>query len=81
MSEPDEEPITEEQALAIATADAVEVYGDLSKFTVTVRYKNERWFVDFKRIKDPARRFQTGGQPSYIVNAFDGRIMLKIYKQ
>ena len=77
----DEQPITEEQALAVATADAVEVYGDLSKFTVSVRYKNERWFVDFKRIKDPNSRFRTGGAPSYILNAFDGSILLKIYTQ
>jgi hypothetical protein len=75
--EADEQPISEQQALAIATADAVELYGDLSKFAVHVRNNNERLFVDFKRINDPKRRFLTGGAPSYILHAFDGSILLR----
>jgi hypothetical protein len=70
--------ITEEAAIAIAEADAREHYGDLSRFTVTATYKNERWLVDFAIEK---RKYVTGGAPSYVLNAFDGTIILRILRQ
>ncbi len=75
----DEQPITREQAIAIAEADAVTVYDDLARFRLEVRYKNERWFVNYRFV--PQKRFQTGGGPSYVINAFDGTIIWKLYGQ
>ena len=75
----DEHPITREQALAIAEADAAAVYDDLGRFRLEVSYKNERWFVNYRFV--PRQRYRTGGGPSYVINAFDGTIIWKLYGQ
>ena len=75
----DETPITREEAIAIAEADAVAVYGDLSRFALEAHFKNERWCIRYRFV--PLERYHTGGGPSYVLNAFDGTIIWKLYGQ
>lgn len=73
-------PITQEHALAIAHADAIQAYGeDMSRFRIEVRQDGSEWYIDYRFV--PAARFQTGGGPHYIINAHTGDIVSKRYEQ
>jgi hypothetical protein len=70
-------PVTKEQALAIADADAAGHYRDLSRYAVTAEFDGRTWHVDYD-LKDPALE---GGGPHYIISGADGTILQRRYEQ
>lgn len=76
----DGEPIiSRERAIAIAEADAIPVYGDLSRFNLEVTFRHGAWHVDYHFVPPP--RFVTGGGPHYVIHPTDGQIISKRYQQ
>jgi hypothetical protein len=69
--------ITSAQALAVAEADAVRAYGDLSPFQIRVRLEGDGWHVEYS-LKDPG---VNGGGPHYVIDATTGEIAAKKYYQ
>jgi hypothetical protein len=65
------------RALAIAEADAIPVYEDLSPYRIDVRLGDDGWHVEY-RIKQPR---VAGGGPHYIIDANTGQILSKKYYQ
>lgn len=70
-------PIPASRALAEAEADALRAYGDLTPYQIQVRLDDDGWHVDYE-LTD-AR--MNGGGPHYVIDAADGRIILKRYEQ
>jgi hypothetical protein len=66
-----------DKALAIAQADALRVYGDLTPYRIHLVVESDGWHVDYE-LKDP--RFKGGG-PHYIIDAVSGAILSKRYEQ
>lgn len=66
-----------DQALAIAQADAVRAYGDLSLYRIHLVLEDDGWHVDYV-LKDPRRK---GGGPHYVIDATTGAIAAKRYEQ
>jgi hypothetical protein len=66
-----------DQALAIAQADAVRVYRDLSPYRIQLSLEDDGWHVDYN-LKDPRLK---GGGPHYIIDAHTGTILSKRYEQ
>lgn len=71
-------PVTRQQAIAIAEADAVPVYGtDLNHLTLEVVLQDDGWHVDYWMRKPR----WAGGGPHYIIDAATGAILFKKYSQ
>jgi hypothetical protein len=66
-----------DQALAIAQADAVRVYGDLADYRIQLVLEDDGWHVDYD-LKDQRL---VGGGPHYVVDAMTGAIVSKRYEQ
>jgi hypothetical protein len=66
-----------DQVLAIAQADAVKVYRDLSRYTIRLALEADGWHVDYD-LKD---RKWKGGGPHYVIDAVTGAILSKRYEQ
>lgn len=69
--------ITSDRALAIANADAVIAYKQLTQFRVEIRLADDGWHVDYFL----AERRVAGGGPHYIISADNGEILFKRYDQ
>ena len=70
-------PITGAQALAIAEADALKAYHDLSPYRIHVVRAADGWHVDYQ-LKDPIWK---GGGAHYLIDADTGAIISKRYEQ
>ena len=66
-----------DHALAIAQADALMVYGDLSRYRIALVLEEDGWHIDYE-LKDKRLK---GGGPHYIINATSGVISTKRYEQ
>jgi hypothetical protein len=66
-----------DRALAIAQADAVQVYRDLSRYNIRLALETDGWHVDYE-LKD---RKGKGGGPHYVIDALTGAILSKRYEQ
>jgi hypothetical protein len=66
-----------DQALAIAQADALRTYGDLTPYRIQLVMESDGWHVDYE-LKDP--RFKGGG-PHYLIDPVSGAILSKRYEQ
>jgi len=66
-----------DQALAIAQADAVQAYRDLSAYCIHLTLEEDGWHIDYQP-KNP--RFKGGG-PRYVIDRLTGTIMSKQYEQ
>jgi hypothetical protein len=69
--------LTGDRALAIAQADAVRVYRDLSLYRIQLSLEDDGWHVDYN-LKDPGLK---GGGPHYLIDAQTGAILSKRYEQ
>ena len=69
--------IAGDKALAIAQADAVRVYRDLSAFRIQLVLEDNGWHVDYE-LNDPRLK---GGAPHYVIDAHTGAIVSKRYEQ
>jgi hypothetical protein len=69
--------ISGDKALAIAQADAVDVYRDLSGYRIQLVLEADGWHVDYD-LKDPRLK---GGGPHYLIDAVTGAIVSKRYEQ
>lgn len=69
--------VSSHQALAIAEADALTVYEDLSPYRIELWLDVEGWHVEY-RIKKPR---VAGGGPFYVIDATTGVILSKKYYQ
>ena len=69
--------IPADRALAIAHADAVTVYRDLTPYRIQLVLEDDGWHIDFE-LKDPRRK---GGGPHYVLDALNGQITSKRYEQ
>ena len=74
---PTRSPLPAEQVLAVAQADAVTAYRDLSPYRIELVLEDDGWHVDYQ-LKD--RRLKGGG-PHYVIDAHTGRILAKRYEQ
>jgi hypothetical protein len=70
-------PLTGDQVLAIAQADAVRAYADLSPYSIRLVHEADGWHVDYEP-KDP--KFKGGG-PHYVIDAQTGTITARRYDQ
>lgn len=66
-----------DQALAIAQADAIKAYRDLSRYRIQLVLEEDGWHVDYE-LKDPRLK---GGGPHYVLDALTGAIVSKRYEQ
>ncbi len=66
-------------ALAIAHADAVKVYPDLTRHFVKVFLEPDGWHVEYWFRGEG--RFHVGGGPHYVVDGHTGAILDKKYYQ
>jgi hypothetical protein len=66
-----------DQALAVAQADAVQVYRDLTGYRIQLTLEEDGWHVDYE-LKDPRLK---GGGPHYVLDAVTGAIISKRYEQ
>jgi hypothetical protein len=71
--------INQQQALAVAHADAVTAYRDLSRHRVEIRLEDDGWHVNYFFVG--TGRFHTGGGPHYVIDATTGAIRNKKYYQ
>jgi len=69
--------LSADQALAIAQADAVQAYRDLSSHCIRLRLEEDGWYIDYE-LKDPKLK---GGGPHYVIDRFSGAIVSKRYEQ
>jgi hypothetical protein len=65
------------RALAVAQADALQAYRDLSWFRVQVVQEEDGWHVDYE-VKNPRHK---GGGPHYVIDPMTGAILSKRYEQ
>jgi hypothetical protein len=66
-----------DQALAIAQADALQAYGDLSPYCIRLAHEPDGWHIDYE-LKDPRLK---GGGPHYIIDSTTGTIAARRYDQ
>lgn len=66
-----------DRVLAIAQADAMRVYLDLSAYRIQLALEDDGWHVDYE-LKDPRLK---GGGPHYVMDAHTGTILSKRYEQ
>jgi hypothetical protein len=69
--------ITEETARAIAAEEATKAYRDLSIYTVSARFEDGHWYIDYE-LKDDTL---LGGGPHYVISAETGEIVSRRYEQ
>lgn len=69
--------ISGDEALAIAQADALRVYRDLSCYRIQLVLESDGWHIDYD-LKNPALK---GGGPHYVIDARTGAISWKRYDQ
>jgi hypothetical protein len=69
--------IPADQALAVAQADALLAYRNLSPYRVSLVLEDDGWHVDYE-LKDPKRK---GGGPHYLIDSATGAIINKRYEQ
>jgi uncharacterized membrane protein YkoI len=77
MPSADRGALTGDQALAIAQADALRAYRDLSAYRIQLALEEGGWHVDYE-LKDPRLK---GGGPHYVLDARTGAILSKRYEQ
>ncbi len=65
------------QAISIAEADALPVYGNLDDLTLEVDLGSDGWHVDYWMRKPR----HAGGGPHYVIDATTGEIVSKKYSQ
>ncbi len=70
-------PLGGDRALAIAQADAVKAYRDLSAYRIHLVLEADGWHVDYE-LKDPRLK---GGGPHYVIDVVTGIIVSKRYEQ
>ena len=68
-----------DKILAIAHADAVTAYDDLSSHRVEIHREDDGWHVEY--IFRGNGRYHTGGGPVYLIDATSGEILSKKYYQ
>lgn len=66
-----------DQALAIAQADALAAYRDLTCYRIQLVLEDDGWHVDYD-LKDARLK---GGGPHYVIDARTGAIVSKRYGQ
>jgi transcriptional regulator with XRE-family HTH domain len=66
-----------DKALAIAQADAVRAYQDLSAYRIHLTLEEDGWHIDYQ-LKDPKMK---GGGPHYVIDARSGVVLSKKYEQ
>ncbi|WP_439624968.1 hypothetical protein [Gemmata sp.] len=69
--------VSSHQALAIAEADALATYRDLSPYRIEIWLDGDGWHVEY-RIKKPR---VAGGGPYYVIDASTGSVLSKKYFQ
>jgi len=69
--------ISRQQAISIAEADALPVYGNLDDLTLEVALGADGWHVDYW-LRKPRH---AGGGPHYVIDANSGVILSKKYSQ
>lgn len=69
--------IPADRALAVAQADAVVAYRDLTPYRIALVLEADGWHVDFE-LKDPRLK---GGGPHYLIDAHTAQIVSKRYEQ
>ena len=77
ISAPAPPAVSSHQALAVAEADALAAYGDLSLYRIELRLEADGWHVAY-RIAQPRI---AGGGPHYVISAETGEILSKKYYQ
>ena len=72
-------PISRQQAITVAEADAMPVYGAewLNKLMLRVALHDDGWNVEYHQW----RPRHTGGGPHYVIDATTGAIVSKKYYQ
>lgn len=69
--------IAGDRALAIAQADAIVTYRDLSPYRIQIMLRDDGWHIDYEL----SERKVKGGGPHYIIDAYTGAIATKRYEQ
>jgi hypothetical protein len=64
-------------ALAVAPADAIEAYRDLSGYYIHLGLEEDGWHIDYE-LKDSRLK---GGGPHYVIDRFSGAVLSKRYEQ
>ncbi len=70
-------PVSAARALAVAEADALRAYRDLSAYRIQVALEADGWHIDYQ-LTDLRRK---GGGPHYVIDASSGAIRTKRYEQ
>ena len=70
-------PISSDQALRIARADAESAYGHLDGVVITIALMADSWHIDYE-LQDITHE---GGGPHYVIDPFTGVIFSKRYEQ
>jgi hypothetical protein len=65
-----------ERILAIAHADAISAYRDLSRYRIELALEDDGWHVDYR-----LKQLTCGGGPHYVIDARTGAIISKRYEQ
>lgn len=65
------------EVLAIAQADALKAYRDLSTYRILLSLEPDGWHIDYE-MKDSKRK---GGGPHYLIDPTTGTILSKRYEQ
>ena len=66
-----------DRALAIAQADAIRAYRDLSPYRIRLSLEADGWHVDYE-LRDPKLK---GGGAHYVIESVSGAIIRKRYEQ
>jgi Peptidase propeptide and YPEB domain len=70
-------PLTPDQAVAVAQADATKIYRDLSGYAIRITLEDDGWHVDYELRQSTHK----GGGPHYVIDAATGAIRSKRYEQ
>jgi hypothetical protein len=78
MSTTEVEPaVSCDRALAIAHADALTAYENLSRFRIEVELEADGWHIGYRL----RQKRMAGGGPHYVISAETGEILSKKYYQ
>lgn len=69
--------VTAAAALAVAEADALAAYRDLSGFTIRIQRFSDGWYIAFELTDQTLN----GGGPYYVIDRHTGQIVRKKYYQ
>lgn len=75
--EGDRTMIDEAAAREIAEKDAMQVYRDLSIYSINAEFKDGNWYVDY----DLEGEAMAGGGPHYVISGTTGEILERRYEQ